>query len=300
MNNKIVLVGTGFVGTTMVFSMINSKLIDEIVLIDTDNDKAVGEEIDLLNSEVLIQNDVNIHAGTYEDCTDAKIVIITAGVSNKNAKSRLELVNDNSKIIKNITENVINSGFNGIFLVASNPVDIMAYVIKKVSGFDDKKVIGTGTLLDTARLKYVLSEKYEIDSKNIEGYVIAEHGDSSVIPWEYVKINNENINLTKLEKEEIHKEVINMGYDISSKKHATYYGIAMCLNKIVEAILEDKNELIPVSTYLEKENLYTSVPCIINKNGIKEKVILNLNDEDKIKFNKSCNILKEVMNSNNI
>ena len=304
MNNKIVIIGTGFVGTTAAFTLMNSNLVNEIVLIDVDKDKVKGEELDLLNSEALLKENIDIHVGNYEDCKDAIIVIITAGVSNQNGTSRLELVNINKDIITDITKNVVKSGFDGIFVVATNPVDIMAYLIKKVSNFDKSKVIGTGTLLDTARLKYLLSEKYDINDKYIDSLVIAEHGDSSLIPWEYIKINKQNIDLTNIEKDDIHKEVINMGYDISNKKNATYYGIAMCISKIVNIILEDKNEVIPVSTYLNGEydnyDVYTSVPCIVNKTGIKEIVNIKLNKEEQDKLNSSCLLLKNIIEENNI
>lgn len=310
-NKKIVLIGTGLVGSTMVYKMINSNTVDEIVLIDENKEKAEGEKIDLSNALVFTEKNIKIRVGNYDDCKDAKIVVITAGTNRRDFNTRLDMVAVNTSIVKEITKNVVNSGFNGIFLVATNPVDIMAYVVQKVSGFDRKKVIGTGTILDTARLKNILSEKFEISSKNIHAYVLGEHGDSSFAIWNHVTLGCEKIEtlieqkkITTKELDDIYKEVVNMGYDISNKKGATYYGIAMSLNRIVQAILEDENTVITVSAHLSGKynnyDVYIGIPCIINNEGIKEILELHLTDNDKVKMDNSCKILKKIIDENNL
>ena len=181
---KIVLVGTGFVGMSMAYALLNQGGIDELVLIDIDKNKAIGEAMDLSHGEPCTQSKITIKAGEYNECKDADIVVITAGINQKPNQTRLELVQTNTKIMKEITKNVVESGFGGIFIVATNPVDIMTYVVAKVSGFPKEKVIGSGTMLDTARLRYLIGEYLKVSSKNVHAYIMGEHGDSSFVSWE--------------------------------------------------------------------------------------------------------------------
>lgn len=305
-DGKVVLVGTGFVGMSMAYSMLNRGGIDELVLIDIDKDKTVGEEMDLSHGLPFAPQKMVIKAGEYSDCKDAEIVVITAGAAQKPGQTRLELAEINTKIVKEITKNVMASGFNGTIIVASNPVDLMAYVVYKVSGLPKNKVIGSGTVLDTARLRYMIADHLNVSSKNVHAYVMGEHGDSSFVAWSHcyvgckkltdiMKENNKPVE----ELEKIHQNVVNAAYEIINKKKATYYGIGMSLNRLVRAILDDENAIITVSTYLEdgeygQNDVYIGVPAIINKNGVRELLKLELNKQEQEKLNNSCTLIKQM------
>lgn len=304
-NGKIVLVGTGFVGMSMAYSMLNRGGISELVLVDIDKDKTKGEEMDLSHGLPFAPQKMDIKAGDYSDCKDAQIVVITAGAAQKPGQTRLELAEVNTKIIKEITKNIMASGFNGIIIVASNPVDLMAYVAWKVSGLPKNKVIGSGTVLDTARLRYLIADYLNISSKNIHAYIMGEHGDSSFVPWNHVYVGCKKIldvikdnNYPMEDLNKIHKEVVNSAYEIIEKKKATYYGIGMSLNRIVRAILDNENSILTISTYLKnkynQDDIYIGVPAVINSNGVREIVDLDLNKEEQEKLNNSCNLIKEM------
>lgn len=303
---KIVLVGTGFVGMSMAYSMLNRGGIEELILIDIDKEKTIGEEMDLSHGLPFAPQKMVIKAGDYEDCKDAEIVVITAGVAQKPGQTRLELAEVNTKIVKTITQNIMKSGFNGIIIVASNPVDLMTYVVYKVSGLPKNKVIGSGTVLDTARLRYMLADYLQVSSKNVHAYIMGEHGDSSFVPWEHcyvgckkimsiMKDNNHPIE----DLEKIHKNVVNAAYEIIEKKRATYYGIGMSLNRLVRAILDNENSVLTVSTYLEngkygQNDVYIGVPAIINENGVRELLELDLSKEEQEKLDNSCKLIKKM------
>ena len=303
-NKKVVLVGAGFVGMSMAYSLLNQGGVDELVLIDVNKEKTIGEEMDLSHGLPYAPQKMKIKAGDYDECKDANIVVITAGLAQKPGQSRLELAVANAKIMKDITENVMKNGFNGIFLVASNPVDLMTHVVVEVSGMPKSRVIGSGTVLDTARLRYLIADYLEVSSKNVHAYILGEHGDSSLVPWEHCYVGckkiidimkDNNHPMTDLKK--IHDGVWKAAYEIIEKKKATYYGIGMALNRLVKAILNDENSILTVSTYQNneygQEGLYIGVPAIINKNGVKEILQLKLNKADQEKFNHSCEIMKE-------
>ena len=302
---KIVLVGTGFVGMSMAYSMLNRGGIQELILIDIDKDKTIGEEMDLSHGLPFAPQKMTIKAGDYDECKDAQIVVITAGVAQKPGQTRLELAEVNAKIVKQITQSIMASGFNGIIIVASNPVDLMTYVVSKVSGLPKNQVIGSGTVLDTARLRYLIGDYLKISSKNVHAYIMGEHGDSSFVPWEHCYVGCKKIidvmkdnhhPMDKLSK--IHEGVVNAAYEIIEKKKATYYGIGMALNRIVRAVLDDENSILTVSTYLEnkygQDDIYIGVPAIINKNGVRELVELELTKEEQEKLNNSCELIKDM------
>ena len=302
---KIVLVGAGFVGMSMAYSMLNRGGVNELILIDIDENKIKGEEMDLSHGLPYAPQKMVIKAGTYADCKDAQIVVITAGIAQKPGQTRLELAEVNTKIVKDITKQIMATGFNGIIIVASNPVDLMSYVVYKTSGLPKSQVIGSGTILDTARLRYVLAEYLNISSKNIHAYIMGEHGDSSFVPWNYAYVGCKNINdvmndskLPIKKLEELHQKVINAAYEIIEKKKATYYGIGMALNRLVRAILDNENSILTVSTYLEGEygqnDIYIGVPAIINNKGVREVIKLELNEDEKQKLNKSCELMKDM------
>ena len=303
---KIVLVGTGFVGMSMAYSMLNRGGINELVLVDLDKDKTIGEEMDLSHGLPYAPQKMVIKAGDYSDCKDAQRVVITAGAAQKPGQTRLELAETNTKIMKSITEQIMASGFDGIIIVATNPVDLMTYVVSKVSGLPKNQVFGSGTVLDTARLRYLMGDYFKISSKNIHAYIMGEHGDSSFVPWEHAYIGckkvkdimkDNNHPISDLDK--IHKGVVNAAYEIIDKKKATYYGIGMALNRIVRAVLDNENSILTVSSYLEnnqygQNDIYIGVPAVINAKGVRELLKLELTKEEQEKLNNSCSIIKKM------
>ena len=305
-NRKVVLVGTGFVGMSMAYTMLNRGGVNELVLIDIDKNKTKGEEMDLNHGMPYAPQKMIIKSGDYEECKDAQIVVITAGIAQKPGQTRLELAETNAKIMKEITNNIMSSGFDGVIIVASNPFDLMTYVVAKVSGLPTNQVLGSGTVLDTARLRYILSDYLNVSSKNIHAYIMGEHGDSSFVPWNHAYvgckkiteiIKNNNNSVCKLD--EIHQDVVNAAYEIIEKKKATYYGIGMSLNKIVRSVLDNDNSILTVSTYLKngeygQDDIYIGVPAIINKNGVRELLELKLSENEQAKLDNSCKIIKEM------
>lgn len=304
-NRKIVLVGTGFVGMSMAYSFLETGGIDELVLIDVNEEKAIGEAMDLQHGLPYARGKMNIKAGGYEECKDASIVVITAGVTQRPDETRLDLTARDTVIIKSVTEQIMKSGFDGIIVVASNPVDGMTYVAQKVSGLPKERVIGSGTLLDTARLRYMMGEYLQVSTSNIHAYIMGEHGDSSFVPWTNAYIGCKNL-LDLLDEKgkdlsdlhDIYTQVQQAGYEIVKRKKSTYYGIGLSLNRLVHAILDDENVILTVSAYQNmeygQEGLYIGVPAVINRQGVREIMKLDLNEVDQAKFDHSCKTLKEI------
>ena len=305
---KVVLVGTGFVGMSMAYAIVNQGIgVNELVLIDVLKDKAEGEAMDLSDGIPCSPSHMVVKAGDYSECKDADIVVITAGLNQKPGQTRLELSQANAKIMKDITTQIVNSGFKGIFLIASNPVDIMTKVVQEVSGFPTNRVIGSGTALDTSRLRYQIGKYLDVSSKNIHAYVMGEHGDSSFVPWEHAYVGCKRmIDIMKdtgkdfADLDKIYVEVRDSAYEIINRKKATYYGIGIGLARIVKNILNNTNEILTVSAYLNGEyghkDIYIGVPAIINSNGARELLELDLSLENQKKLNESCEILTEYMN----
>ena len=303
---KVVLVGTGMVGMSMAYSMLNQGGVNELILIDIDKDKTKGEEMDLSHGLPYAPQKMVIKAADYDECKDAQVVVITAGIAQKLGQTRLELAEVNAKIMKQITESIMASGFNGIIIVASNPVDLMTYVVSEVSGLPKNKVIGSGTVLDTARLRYIMADYLKISSKNIHAYIMGEHGDSSFVPWKHAYVGCKRIadvmkdnNHPMEDLEKIHKDVVDAAYEIIEKKRATYYGIGMALNRLVKAVLNNENSILTVSTYLKdgqygQDDIYIGVPAIINSTGVRELLDLDLAEEEQAKLDESCRVLKEM------
>lgn len=303
---KVVLVGTGFVGMSMAYAMLNRGGIKELILIDIDKEKTKGEEMDLSHGLPFAHQKMIIKAGDYDECKDAEVVVITAGIAQKPGQTRLELAETNTRIMKSITQSIMASGFNGVIVVASNPVDLMTYVVSKVSGLPKNQVLGSGTVLDTARLRYIMAEYLNISSKNIHAYVMGEHGDSSFVPWEHAYVGCKGVkdvmkdnNYPMEDLEKIHKNVVNAAYEIINKKKATYYGIGVALTRLVKAIIENENCILTVSTYLKdgeygQDDIYIGIPAIIGENGVRELVKLDLTLEEQAKLDNSCKIIKEM------
>lgn len=300
MNNKVVIIGCGNVGMSYAYALLNQKTyVNELVLIDVNTKKVEGEVMDLNHCLAYSPSKITIKLGDYKDCKDAKIVVISAGTNQNVGETRMDLIHKNSKIFNSIVTNVMSSGFNGIFLVATNPLDIMTYLTYKYSNLPTNKVLGTGTTLDTARLRYLMSEKIGISPTSIEAFVIGEHGDSEFIPWSNVSIALKGIDeyLSEEEKNKLEVDVRNSAYEIINRKGATYYGIGMCLVRITEAILGDENLVLSVSAYDKENNIYISTPAIINKDGVKDKIYIPLTDEEKEKIKYSIKCIKDAINS---
>ncbi|MDE6475478.1 MAG: L-lactate dehydrogenase [Erysipelotrichaceae bacterium] len=303
---KVVLVGTGLVGMSMAYSIVNSGGIDELALIDLNQEKAVGEAMDLNHGLPYVKKGMSIKAGGYEECKDADIVVITAGAIQKPGETRLDLTATDTKIIKSCTESIMKSGFDGILVIASNPIDLMTYVAQKVSGLPKHRVIGTGTMLDTARLRYLISEYLNVSSKNVHAYILGEHGDSSFVPWTHAYIGCKSL-LELLEEKgkdlsdlhDIYYQVQQAAYEIINRKNSTYYGIGVSLNRLIHAILDDEHVILPVSAYQNneygQEGLYIGTPALVTREGVKEVVKLKLNDVDQGKFDHSCETLKQII-----
>lgn len=304
---KVVLIGTGMVGMSFAYALVNQGgICNELVLIDLNKERAMGEAMDLNHGLAFAKSNMKIYAGDYKDCKDADIIVIAAGVAQKEGETRLDLLQRNTEVFRSIITPVVKSGFDGIFLVATNPVDIMTRVTYELSRFGASRVIGTGTSLDTARLRYLLGDYFTVDPKNIHAYVIGEHGDSEFVPISQMMLATKHI--TEIldddkneycmdDMQKIEEQVRTAAYKIIEAKRATYYGIGMAITRIVKAILGDENSVVTVSAKLcgeyESRNVFIGVPCIIGRNGIKEILELSLTDEEMDKFRASADILNE-------
>jgi len=298
LKNKVVIVGCGNVGMSYAYSLLNQKTsVNELVLIDLNKEKTMGEVMDLNHGLPFGPSKINIKAGDYDECSDAKIVMIAAGKSQEVGETRLDLIDKNKSVFKDIIKKIMKSGFNGIFIIATNPVDIMTYITYKLSGFSKEKVIGTGTCLDSARLRYEIGNKLNINSKNVHAYVIGEHGDSEFVPWTSATVGLTNLGefISYSEKEKLEAKVRNMAYEIINKKGNTSYGIGMVATRITNAILSDENALLTVSSYDTENDLFVGYPTIINKDGAIKRIPFILTKEEQDKFNNSINVLKEVI-----
>lgn len=302
---KIVLIGTGMVGMSYAYSMLNQNVCDELALIDVDKKRAMGEAMDLNHGLAFSGSHMKIYAGDYPDCKDADIVVICAGVAQKPGETRLELLKRNKEVFRSIISPVTQSGFSGIFLVATNPVDIMTKITYDLSGFPAGRVLGTGTALDTARLRYLLGSSLKVDPRNIHAYVIGEHGDSEFVPWSQAMlatkqitelIENGETTLDKEQLKEIEEEVRTAAYKIIEAKRATYYGIGMAMTRLTKAILGDENSVLTVSALLKGEyglhGVFAGVPCIINQNGVQRILTLDLTDQELEQLHRSCEVLR--------
>ena len=303
---KVVIVGTGMVGMSYAYCLLNQSVCDELVLIDVNKVRAEGEAMDLNHGLAFANSNMTIYAGEYSDCTDADIVVICAGVAQKPGETRLALLKRNTAVFRSIIVPVTSSGFNGIFLVATNPVDIMTRITCVLSGFNPRRVMGSGTALDTARLRYLLGGYLKADPRNVHAYVMGEHGDSEFVPWSQALLATKPIMDLCTERGEegfcdklgdIEEEVRTAAYKIIEAKKATYYGIGMALTRITKAILGDEHSVLTVSAMLRGEygqrDVFVGVPCIINQNGIQSVLPLSLTDAELEKLAKSCDTLRE-------
>lgn len=303
MNNKVVIIGCGNVGMSYAYALLNQKTsVNELVLIDINKDKALGEAMDLNHCLAFAPTKIDIKAGDYSDCSDAKIVAIAAGANQEIGETRMDLISKNDKIFEGIVKNVMASGFDGIFLIATNPVDVMTYITWKHSNLPQNKVIGTGTTLDTARLRYEISKNININTKNIHAYVMGEHGDTEFVPWSNAAVGLQGIRdfLDNDKLEEISNNVRNAAYEIINKKGNTSYGIGMSMVKITSAILSNENSILTISSYDKNNDVFIGGPTIVNKNGAFERIYVKLTETETNKLQESIETLKEAINKTSI
>lgn len=310
---KVVIIGTGFVGMSYAYAMLNRNVCDELVLIDIDEKRAEGEAMDLNHGLAFSGSNMRIYAGKYADCHDADIVAICAGVPQKPGESRTDLLQGNAEVFKSIVGPVVQSGFEGIFLIATNPVDIMTRITCRLSGFDSSRVFGTGTTLDTARLRYLLGDYFSIDPRNVHAYVMGEHGDSEFVPWSQAMVTTKpvleicedsNGKYTRDEMEKLSIDVRDAAYKIIDAKRATYYGIGMAMTRITQAVFGDENSVLTVSAKLNGEygqkDVFIGVPAVVNRSGVRDVVRLPLSKAELNKFSDSCDKLHKLYNELNL
>lgn len=307
---KAVMIGCGFVGSATVFSLMQSGLFSEIAMIDVNPEKAEGEAMDISHG-IPFAKQMRVYAGTYDDVKDAGIVIITAGANQQPGETRLDLVDKNVSIFKKIIPEITGKNFEGILLIVANPVDILTKVAQKLSGYPANRVIGSGTVLDTGRLKYKLSEHLGVDTKSIHAFIIGEHGDSEIVAWNSANVSGIPLDSFcelrghrhhhKEAEENIAEQVRNSAYEIISRKQATYFGVAMAVKRICEVIVRDERSILPVSTAMTGaygiDGVVLSMPCVVGKNGIETQVPIVLTDEEISDLKKSAEKLKEVYDS---
>lgn len=306
-NSKIVICGVGNVGATTAYTIVNQGLCEQLVLIDINKEKAYAEALDMSHAIHFMSRNMTVWSGEYSDCADADVVIITASAPMpKDSHDRLEMLKPSLNIIGSIVRSVMASGFNGIFVVISNPVDIMTYYTWKVSGLPKNQVIGSGTNLDSARLCYELGRMYNLDSKSVEAYVMGEHGDSEVISWGTAVIGGKRVDNVLIDnasrtkdktKDALRRETVEAGWDIFNKKGNTSYGIAASVTAIVKSILFNENAIYPVSVCLDGQygidGVFISVPTIIDRSGAREIVEIRLQEDELEALRHSADLMKE-------
>ncbi|QCZ49014.1 malate dehydrogenase [Levilactobacillus brevis] len=303
-HQKVVLVGDGAVGSAYAYSMMNQGIAEEFVIVDVVKERTEGDALDLEDAQVFT-SPKNVYSGDYSDCKDADVVVITAGAPQKPGETRLDLVNKNLKILSSIVKPVAESGFDGIFVVAANPVDILTYATWKFSGFPKEKVIGSGTSLDTSRLRVALAKKFNVDPRNVEAYIMGEHGDSEFAAYDEATVGSKPLKvvakehgLTDDDLAKIEDDTRNKAYEIINRKGATYYGVATCLMRITKAILRDENAILPIGAALNGEygldDIFIGTPAIVNANGLGGVIEVPLSDKEKDLMAKSAETLKKV------
>ena len=303
---KAAVIGCGFVGSATAFTLMQSRLFSELVLLDVNMEKADGEAKDIAHG-IPFAGQMKIYAGTYDDAADAAIIIITAGANQKPGETRLDLVQKNTAIYQSIIPEIVKRDFGGILLIVSNPVDILTYVALKLSGLPENRVLGSGTVLDTARLKYALGEHLGVDSRSVHSFIIGEHGDSEIAAWSSTNVSGIPLNdfcemrghfNHDAAMDAIAEKVKNSAYEIISKKQATYYGIAMSVNRICECIVRNERSILPVSAMMHGEygieDITLSMPAIVGIGGVETHVPIALSEEEAEKLVESAKKLKEV------
>ena len=305
-SRKVAVIGCGFVGSSSAFALMQSGLFSEMVLIDADTKRAEGEAMDISHG-ISFARPMQIYAGNYDDITDAAILVITAGANQKPDETRLDLIKKNAAIMKSIVGEIKKRDFGGILLIVSNPVDILTLIALKESGYPSNRVIGSGTVLDTGRFKYLLGEHLDVDSRSVHAFIIGEHGDSELAAWSNARIGGLKVNdfcelrghfNHEQSMKKIFENVRNSAYEIIERKHATYYGIAMAVKRICEAIVRNEKSILPVSSLMTGEyglnDVVLSIPAVVDETGVQKVIPIELNDEELTKLKDSANILRDI------
>ncbi|KIL08275.1 lactate dehydrogenase [Clostridium botulinum] len=304
--SKIAIIGAGFVGSTTAFNLITQGVCDEILMIDINKERAYGEVMDLNHCIEYLNRNTKVVTGEYKDCKDVDIVVITAGPPPKPGQSRLDTLELSAKITESIVNPIMESGFNGYFIIVSNPVDIIAHYVYKISGFPKNHIIGTGTSVDSARLKNFIGELLNVDPRSVQGYSMGEHGDSQMVPWSHVTVGGksfyaileDNKDLTgEVDLDKLVLDISRAGWEVYERKGTTYYAIAAATVAIIKSIMHNENKIIPVSTLLEGEygekDVFCGVPAILNRDGVKDVVEIHMTADEMIKFKNSLNIIRK-------
>lgn len=304
-NTKVAIVGTGLVGSSTAFSLVTQGVCDEVLMIDINKEKALGEAMDLNHSIEYLNRNTKVRAASYEECGDVDIIVITAGAPPKPGQTRLDTLDLSAKITESIVTPIMKSGFKGYFIIVSNPADIIAYHVYKLSGLPKSHVLSTGTSIDTARLKNFIGELLDVDPRSVQGYSMGEHGDSQMVPWSHITVGGKkftkvlednkdrfkNVDLDKLVQ-----DTAQAGWEVYKRKGTTYYAIATATVGIIKAIINDENRIIPVSTLLEGEygvsDVFVGVPAVLNSKGVKEVVEIHMTENEKEKFQNSIEVIK--------
>ena len=304
--SKVAIVGCGLVGSTTAFSLITQGICDEVLMIDINKERAYGEMLDLQDSIEYLNRNVKVRTGEYSDCGDVDIIVITAGAPPKQGQTRLDTLELSAKICKSIVDPIMKSGFDGIFLVISNPVDIIAHYVYFLSGLPKNQVIGTGTAIDSARLQNRIAQLIKVDPRSVHAYSMGEHGDSQMVPWSTVTVagkpfydviaDNKDL-VGDVNLDELVYKTTQEGWEILNRKGTTYYGIATACVGIIKAILYDENRIIPVSTFLEGEygekGVYAGVPTVLNRNGASDVLEIHMKSEELERFKASVQLIRE-------
>lgn len=303
---KVAIVGCGLVGSTTAFSLVTQGVCDEVMLIDINNERAYGEMLDLHDCIRYLNRNVKLCTGTYADCGDMDIIVITAGAPPKKGQTRLDTLEISAKICKSIVDPIMESGFDGIFITISNPVDIIAHYMYKLTGLPKNQVIGTGTAIDSARLQYFIAQLVKVDPRSVMAYSMGEHGDSQMVPWSAVTVagkpfydviqdNKELVGDVNLD--ELVYKTTQEGWEILNRKGTTYYGIATACVAIIKAILNDENRIIPVSTLLEGEygesDVFAGVPTVLNRTGASDILEIHMSPGELARFKESTKVIRE-------
>jgi L-lactate dehydrogenase len=307
--HKVVVVGAGLVGSTFAYALLLSGLVGDMVLIDIDRERVEGEVMDL-NHAVPLSNPMRIWAGDYADCAGADVVVVAAGTAQKPGETRLDLVKRNTRIFADIIPRITEHNRQGVLLIATNPVDVLSYAAWKLSGFPSRRVIGSGTVLDTARFRHLLGRRLDIDARNVHAHIIGEHGDSEVPVWSIANVtgiglerfcDQQSCELNAEQRAEVFRQTRDAAYEIIQRKGATHYAVAVGLLRIVESILRNQHTVLSVSTlvsgYCGIENVYLSLPSVIGRAGIERVVYLPLNEEETDAFCNSANVVRSVLDS---
>ncbi len=305
-NTKVAIVGTGLVGSSTAFSLVTQGVCDEVLMTDINKERAIGEAMDLNHSIEYLNRNVKVKAADYGEYGDVDVVVITAGAPPKPGQTRLDTLGMTADIVKSIVTPIMESGFKGFFIIVSNPADIIAYYVYKLSGLPKSHVLSTGTSIDTARLKNFIGELVDVDPRSVQGYSMGEHGDSQMVPWSHITVGGKSFlkvlednkdRFPNVDLKELVKDTAEAGWEVYKRKGTTYYAIATATVGIIKAILNNENRIIPVSTLLEGEygvnGVFAGVPAILNSNGVKEVVEIHLNEEEENNFKNSINVIKE-------